>query len=96
MLAGCLSSPFGNPLSQSHSVTTPAWHPVPPLPRVPRLGEPPLTVAPALLLLGLREDYLINDPGVPGESLSIQRKRAPVPRRVHMWYRFSIIWNIQN
>lgn len=19
----------------------------------------------------------------------------PVPRRVHMWYRFSIIWNIQ-
>lgn len=45
---------------------------------------------------GLRADYLINDPGVPGESLSIQSKRAPVPRRVHMWYRFSIIWNIQN
>lgn len=53
-------------------------------------------VAPVLLLLGLRADYLINDPGVPGESLSTQSERAPVLRRVHMWYRFSIIWNIQN
>lgn len=37
--------------------------------------------APVLLPLGLRGDYLINNAAVPGESLSFQRERAPVPRR---------------